>query len=407
MVVWIFKARMLAMQGMETGMQGGKTGIKQLMEQILFTTKDKVGVHLDEEENDFMLDNAYGNNTLEELNAVVIMMTRIQPTNDKFDAKPTYVAEFISEVNALQVDMINGLLSKRNHEQHHHEKLETIIHTFADDQIDSDIIFDDPYMDNNSGQAEHDTNAHAQSLYDFESLIINVQERIKEFKINPEQASDYKEAYEELQNELNVEKDQLLNEKEEICEEILKTQDETLKIKRETDLYKKAFKERENKYLEDIVSLEEKLRSHDRIVYKMSHSLQTIHMLGNKPNKVYDPYLKTGLVYENPERLKKAMEAQPKMYDGEKLESTQLKVDLPDYEETREDAKQSRLKMKDKMIQLDYAKLNALYESFVPQTEIPVQQTYFSSPSTYNVSFESNSKMSNLPSKKCLMRVNC
>ncbi|GJV97827.1 hypothetical protein Tco_1549404 [Tanacetum coccineum] len=212
----------------------------------------------------------------EELNAAVIMMARIQPTNNKSDAKPTYDDEFISEVNALQFDMINGLLSKSDHEQRHHEKLETIIHTYADDQIDFDFIYDDLHVENNSGQVKHDTNAHDQSLHDFESLIINVQvkvekqrkmniklkkkkrllqreletckERIKEFKINPEQALDYKEAYEELQNELNVGK-------EEICEEILKTQDETLKIKRETDLYKKAFKEIENKYHEDIVSL--------------------------------------------------------------------------------------------------------------------------------------------------------
>ncbi|GJV58960.1 hypothetical protein Tco_1465060 [Tanacetum coccineum] len=146
-------------------------------------------------------------------------------------------------------------------------------------------------------------------------------EHVKEFENKPEKVLDYKEAYEELQNEMNVEKEQLLNEKEEIREELLKTQDETLKIKHETDLYKKAFKERENKYLEDIISLEEKIRSRDRIVYKMSHSLQTIHMLGKKTNMVYDPHLKTGLGYQNPERLKKAIEAQPKMYDGEKLES--------------------------------------------------------------------------------------
>ncbi|GKD45363.1 hypothetical protein Tco_1270008 [Tanacetum coccineum] len=62
----------------------------------------------------------------------------------------------------------------------------------------------------------------------------------------------------------------------------------------------------------------------------MSHSLQTIHMLGKKPNKVYDPHLKTGLGYENPERLNKAIEAQHKMYDGEKPENNKLKVDLPD-----------------------------------------------------------------------------
>ncbi|GKA78216.1 hypothetical protein Tco_0784753 [Tanacetum coccineum] len=123
-------------------------------------------------------------------------------------------------------------------------------------------------------------------------------------------------------------------------------------------------------------------------------------MLGKKPNKVYDPHLKTGLGYENLERLKKAVEAQPKMYDGERLESTRLKVDLPDYEETLEDAEKSRLKMKDKTIPLDYAKLNALYESFVPQTKILVEQTYFSFPCTSNISFESSSEKSDLPPKK-------
>ncbi|GJV68859.1 hypothetical protein Tco_1484368 [Tanacetum coccineum] len=38
-------------------------------------------------------------------------------------------------------------------------------------------------------------------------------------------------------------------------------------------LTKKAFKDRENRYLEDIVDLEEKLSSHDRIVYKMENEL--------------------------------------------------------------------------------------------------------------------------------------
>ncbi|GJS59873.1 hypothetical protein Tco_0654657 [Tanacetum coccineum] len=95
-------------------------------------------------------------------------------------------------------------------------------------------------------------------------------------------------------------------------------------------------------------------------------------MLGKKTNKVYDPYLKTGLGYENLERLKKAIEAQPKMYDGEKLESTKLKVDLPNYEETLKDAEE----------------------------KIPVEQTYFSSPCTYNVSSESRSEKSDLPLKK-------
>ncbi|GJT98459.1 hypothetical protein Tco_1093977 [Tanacetum coccineum] len=193
-----------------------------------------------------MLDHAYGDNTLEEPKAAVIMMACIQPTNDKSDAKLTYNAEFISEVNDSQINTINGLLSKSDHEQCHHENLETIIHTFIDDQIDSDIIFYDLYVKNISRLSKHDKNAHDQSLRDFESLIINVQvkakkqhtmnieqqkqkallqreletckEWVKEFETKPEQPLGYKEAYEELKIEINVEKEQLLNEKEEIRE---------------------------------------------------------------------------------------------------------------------------------------------------------------------------------------------
>nr|GEV21167.1 hypothetical protein [Tanacetum cinerariifolium] len=64
-----------------------------------------------------------------------------------------------------------------------------------------------------------------------------------------------------------------------------------------------------------------------------------------------------------------------------------------------ENAKESRLKMKDKMIQLDYENLNALYETLVPQTEFLVKHLYLSSASTSNLSFESSEEMSDLPVK--------
>ncbi|GJS36119.1 integrase, catalytic region, zinc finger, CCHC-type containing protein [Tanacetum coccineum] len=123
---------------------------KYFREQMLLATKDEAGVNLDAEENGFMLMNAYGDDQLEELNASVIMMAHIQPTDDKSNTEPTYDAELISEVNATQIDLINGLLSKSDHEHKNHEKLETVIHTLANDQIDSNIIFDDPYRENNS-----------------------------------------------------------------------------------------------------------------------------------------------------------------------------------------------------------------------------------------------------------------
>nr|GEU44570.1 hypothetical protein [Tanacetum cinerariifolium] len=89
--------------------------------------------------------------------------------------------------------------------------------------------------------------------------------------------------------------------------------------------------------------------SDDPYVKNNGQSIQTIHMLGKKSNKVYDPFLKAGLGYKNPECLKKAIAAQPKMYDGERLHSDKLIIDSPDSEETLEDAEESRLKMRNKM----------------------------------------------------------
>ncbi|GJY07171.1 hypothetical protein Tco_0374225 [Tanacetum coccineum] len=146
-----------------------------VQEQMILATKYEAGVHIDEEENDFMLNNAYGDNTLEELNATVIMMLN-------------------ATLNASQVDMINGLLSKSDHEQRHHEKLETIIHTLeAEKQRKMNIEL-----------------KKQQALRQRE--LEKCKERVKEIENKPEQNLDYREAYEELQIEMNVKKEQLLNE---------------------------------------------------------------------------------------------------------------------------------------------------------------------------------------------------
>ncbi|GKE94561.1 hypothetical protein Tco_1579416 [Tanacetum coccineum] len=123
-------------------------------------------------------------------------------------------------------------------------------------------------------------------------------------------------------------------------------------------------------------------------------------MLGIEPNKVYDLFLKAGLGYKNPERLKKAIAAQPKMYGDEMLHSTSLKIDSPDSEETLKDAKESRLKMRNEMVKLNYEKLDAIYDTFVPQQESSAEQTYFSIPSTFNDSSETEEDTSDLPSPK-------
>ncbi|GJX64659.1 putative ribonuclease H-like domain-containing protein [Tanacetum coccineum] len=137
---------------------------KYFREQMLLAMKDEAGSNLKDEENDFMLDNSYGEETMEELTAAVMLMARIQPADGNAETVPSYDAKAVSEVNA----------SSKVHEQVSHVKCKTIIQTSDDDQIDSNIIFDDPYVENNGGTSDHDSNAHDE-YHEIQMLAYNVQ----------------------------------------------------------------------------------------------------------------------------------------------------------------------------------------------------------------------------------------
>ncbi|GKE60698.1 hypothetical protein Tco_1511065, partial [Tanacetum coccineum] len=186
----------------------------------------------------------------------------------------------------------------------------------------------------NGGHVEHDQDAHDQKFGDFESLIHIVQI----------------EAENQRRNIENLEK-----EKSELRHQIIEEKSAWLKLKNERKSLKQNFKQKEDKYLDDFVTLNEKLKDHDRVVFKMSQSIQTIHMLGTKPNSFFDPNIKTGLGYQNLDHLKKAKEAQPKLYNAKLLNNDKVNINLYDSEETLEEAKESRLKMKGKTIQVNYA----------------------------------------------------
>ncbi|GJW71418.1 hypothetical protein Tco_0128335 [Tanacetum coccineum] len=114
-------------------------------------------------------------------------------------------------------------------------------------------------------------------------------------------------------------------------------------------------------------------------------------MLGPKPMSFYDPNVKHGLGYENPYTLKKAISQNPKLYDASCFSDTKIHVNVRDTEDILDDATKSQTKMENKLKDqvaiekkqnvrtIDYNKLNALYEDFVPQKELSAEQRYFSS----------------------------
>ncbi|GKC01503.1 hypothetical protein Tco_0987639 [Tanacetum coccineum] len=91
-------------------------------------------------------------------------MTLFDVINGNAEIVPSYDAKAVSKVNA----------SSKVHEQMRHEKCKTIIQTSDDDQIDSNIIFDYPYVENNGGTSDHDSNDH-DDYHKLQMLAFDVQ----------------------------------------------------------------------------------------------------------------------------------------------------------------------------------------------------------------------------------------
>ncbi|GJR04423.1 hypothetical protein Tco_0527407 [Tanacetum coccineum] len=148
---------------------------KYFREQMLLAIKYDAESNLNNEENDFMLDTSYEEETMEELTTAVMLMARIQPTDGNAETVSSYDAKAVSEVNA----------SSKVHEQVSHVKRKTIIQTSDDDQIHSNIIFDDPFVENNGDTSDHDSNAHDE-YHEIQMLAYNVQKAKNKKRLNNE-----------------------------------------------------------------------------------------------------------------------------------------------------------------------------------------------------------------------------
>ncbi|GJS75029.1 hypothetical protein Tco_0724910 [Tanacetum coccineum] len=71
----------------------------------------------------------------------------------------------------IMMEPLSPADDKGIHEQTNHEKLKPIINISADDQIDSNIIFDDPYVENYGGIYAMSSNASWINHFVWETMI--------------------------------------------------------------------------------------------------------------------------------------------------------------------------------------------------------------------------------------------
>ncbi|GJV46524.1 hypothetical protein Tco_1431060 [Tanacetum coccineum] len=179
----------------------------------------------------------------------------------------------------------------------HPEQPESVNDTYPDEQGDTNITTDSLDMSHNGGQADQDEHEDLAKERDLlASLIEKLKSKIDESKervydvnyaskveIDCAKAKgeliSYKMSFEKSFNEY-TQKINDLNQKISKMKKELIVHQETISImSQEKEAQKKFYKTREDKEIEKVIALENKVKVLDDIVYKTGQSVQTMNML--------------------------------------------------------------------------------------------------------------------------------
>ncbi|GJS62459.1 hypothetical protein Tco_0657243 [Tanacetum coccineum] len=308
------------------------------MEQMLLAKQDEAGVTLTDEQNDFLVADATRMEEIKELSANICLMARIQPANIDSNARPSYGSAFLSEVQIPSISYVNPLFAKDNQEQKYSKQPKIINNTIGDDQIDSNIIFDEPNVDVNSGSVENDNNA--QASYALEQLALNAYKEAEKQQINAIKTQFFHD--QDTIRDLEQQRDNLQL-------SVVELNSQIMELQKTQTILKLKMSENEDKYHDTVLDLEEKAKENENVVLKIGRSLQGMFMLGPKPMSFYDPNVKHGLGYENPYTLKKEISQNPKLYDASYFSDRKIHVNVRDTEDILDDATKSQTKMENKL----------------------------------------------------------
>ncbi|GKB42728.1 hypothetical protein Tco_0887670 [Tanacetum coccineum] len=103
-------------------------------------------------------------------------------------------------------------------------------------------------------------------------------------------------------------------------------------------IFKQTQRDKEEKYLNDILQLQAKIKDFENIVCKMGKSTETLQLLTNEQKAFRDNLRKSGLGYNGPYVLSQAYAKIPKLYNAYELCNKSEQLHVFDSEEILEDA---------------------------------------------------------------------
>ncbi|GJR62213.1 retrovirus-related pol polyprotein from transposon TNT 1-94, partial [Tanacetum coccineum] len=356
-----FKDKMLLMQAQENGVVLDE-------EQLLFIAGGQTNTFDDDvdeapvqdlalnEDNVFQADqcDAFDSDVDEAPTAQTMFMANLSSADPIYDeAGPSYDSDILSEVQ----DHDNYLDSVGEYHEVHEMQNDVqpnyVVDSDAEYTSDSNIIPYEQYVKDNAVQVVQSNvssvpndalmmiinDMHEQAA---QCVSANEQNKVVNVSLTTELAR-YKELVEVYEKRARFEltkREQKIDEQMRIVITDRNIKEETLKkelhsvkmqlnstidhnklMKEEVVTLKKDFKQKENKYLKEVLDMKELKEKVEDKLYKQDQSLQTVHMLC-KPKPYYDEKKKVAIGYKNPLYLTSAMQVQSALYNGHEIVKT-------------------------------------------------------------------------------------
>ncbi|GJR95434.1 retrovirus-related pol polyprotein from transposon TNT 1-94 [Tanacetum coccineum] len=299
----------------------------------------------------------------------------------------------LDEVNSiLMYTYLNDMENQSVHAIQDFEQTPTV--DFSDNKIhnDSNIIPYSQYLEENTTGKNEKANKE-QNNESVTAELERYKERVKTFeqRLNIDLSSREKM--------IDSQMDDMIREKLALKEQVGPLEQNLSKQIKEKEcllqtftVFKSESKEKEDKYMENKIDLEKKIKELDNILFKVGQSAQTVHML-TKPQAFYDNIHKQALVYQNPFYHRKAQRIKPTLYDGIVMYDKHVVMSVIDDEETLILEEESRSKMFEKAKDpeiidknisykpIDYEKINRqskdFRKRFTPQQELSAEQAFW------------------------------
>ncbi|GJR18612.1 integrase, catalytic region, zinc finger, CCHC-type containing protein [Tanacetum coccineum] len=239
---------------------------------------------------------------------------------------------------AQERDLLASLIKKLKCEIDYNKFLETSNKALVDKLKDNQLMFKDLKKFQAELDRYHDVNYASKVAID----CAKAKGDLMSYKIESKKSSN---EYTRKINYLN----QMISD---MKKEFLAHQETISIMSQEKEAHIKFYKTREDKELDKVIALENKVKVLDDIVYKTGQSVQTMNMLNRN--------CKTS--FSKPEFLKKAQRANPCLYDISCYNDNLALMLAPESYETIRLDKESRSKLSDLIRPFDYDQLNNLYD---------------------------------------------